>query len=124
MTWDVAFDAGFAVEVANLPSKVANELLAHALVLAEFGPQLGRPRCDTLNGSQHANMKELRFKVDKGQWRVAFAFDPKRKAILLAAGNKTGADQRRFYEELIRTADARFTSHLEQIQGKQKGRGK
>jgi hypothetical protein len=69
-------------------------------------------------------MKELRFKVDKGQWRVAFAFDPKRKAILLAAANKTGADQSRFYDDLIRIADARFTAHLDQLEGKQKGRGK
>jgi hypothetical protein len=67
---------------------------------------------DTIKGSKHGNMKELRFEW-KGQiWRVAFAFDPERHAILLAAGDKGGADQRRFYGKLIATADARFDSYL------------
>ena len=51
---------------------------------------------DTLNGSQHANMKELRFKHEGGVWRVAFAFDPERNGILLVAGDKRGADQKSF----------------------------
>jgi hypothetical protein len=54
-------------------------LLAHIAVLETFGPQLGRPRVDTLKGSRHANMKELRFDAADGVWRFAFAFDPKRK---------------------------------------------
>ena len=54
--------------------------------LMQFGSQLGRPRVDTLKGSRHANMKELRFDAADGVWRVAFAFDPKRSAVLLIAG--------------------------------------
>ncbi|CAK0602435.1 Uncharacterized protein conserved in bacteria [Burkholderia pseudomallei] len=57
-------------------------------------------------------MKELRFSWDNGVWRVAFAFDPKRQAILLVGGDKGGADQRRFYKRLIAVADARFDEHL------------
>jgi hypothetical protein len=57
-------------------------------------------------------MKELRFDADGGVWRVAFAFDLKRKAILLAAGDKSGVDQGRFYRDLIRIADGRFDQHL------------
>lgn len=57
-------------------------------------------------------MKELRFGVTGGVWRVAFAFDPRRIAILLVAGNKIGARQARFYRELIRVADARYREHL------------
>jgi hypothetical protein len=76
-----------------------------ARVLQEFGPQLGRPRVDTLNGSRHANMKELRFSAADGEWRVAFAFDPRRKAILLVAGDKSGGSEKRFYRELIRKAE-------------------
>ena len=68
---------------------------------------------DTLNGSRHANMKELRFHADNGVWRVAFAFDPQRKAILLAAGNKSGVSERRFYRQLIDKADERFDTHLD-----------
>jgi hypothetical protein len=89
-----------------------DELLAHARLLQEFGPHLGRPTVDTLKGSKHANMKELRFDCEGGVWRVAFAFDKERAAILLKGGDKGGADQRRFYKKLIANADARFDGHL------------
>ena len=88
------------------------EILALARLLQQFGPQLGRPRADTLSGSRHANMKELRFSAADGEWRVAFAFDTKRKAILLVAGDKSGGSEKRFYRELIRKADDRFDAHL------------
>lgn len=57
-------------------------------------------------------MKELRFDWNGEVWRVAFAFDPKRQAILLVGGDKGGADQRRFYKRLIAIADARYDDHL------------
>jgi hypothetical protein len=60
----------------------------------------------------HANLKELRFDAAGGVWRVAFAFDPNRKAILLVAGDKSGVSEKRFYGKLIDTADARFRSPL------------
>jgi hypothetical protein len=78
---------------------------------------LGRPHADTLAGSKHANMKELRFAADDGVWRVAFAFDPKRRAIVLVAGDKTGVAQKRFYKALIAKADARLTDHLDMLKG-------
>jgi hypothetical protein len=67
---------------------------------------------DTLKGSHFSNMKELRFDAADGVWRVAFAFDPRRTAILLIAGDKSGIGERRFYRELIRKADERFQAHL------------
>jgi predicted XRE-type DNA-binding protein len=60
-------------------------------------------------------MKELRFRADDGVWRVAFAFDPRRNAILLIAGDKSGTSQARFYKRLIATADARYGAHLKRI---------
>jgi short-subunit dehydrogenase len=72
-------------------------------------------RVDTLNGSRHANMKELRFTAADGERRVAFAFDTKRKAILLVAGDKSGVGERRFYRGLIRKADDRFDAHLARL---------
>jgi hypothetical protein len=60
-------------------------------------------------------MKELRFDADDGVWRIAFAFDPKRRAILLVAGDKSGVGEKRFYRELIRKADQRFDLHLARI---------
>ena len=71
---------------------------------------------DTLNGSRHANMKELRFAAADGEWRVAFAFDRKRKAMLLVAADKSGVSEKRFYRELIRKPDKRFDAHLARFQ--------
>ena len=95
--------------------EVQDELLAQAKLLETFGPQLGRPRVDTLKGSRYPNMKELRFEAVGGVWRVAFAFDPNRQAILLVAGDKSGASEKRFYKQLITRADARFTAHLARL---------
>jgi len=69
---------------------------------------MGRPRVDTLKGSHYGNMKELRFDAADGVWRVAFAFDPRRRAVLLIAGDKSGSPQRRLYRQLIEKADARY----------------
>ena len=96
---------------------VQSELNAHALLLEQFGPQLGRPRVDTLKGSRHANMKELRFDATDGVWRVAFAFDPRRNAVLLIAGDKSGGEKR-FYRQLIAKADERFDEHLSRMKKK------
>lgn len=117
MEWTVEFDPSFDAEFASLSVAVQDELLAHAQLLAQFGPTLTRPRVDTLNGSRHPNMKELRFDADRGVWRVLFAFDPARNAILLVAGDKRGTNERRFYRRLIRLADERFDRHLARIEG-------
>ena len=83
-----------------------------ARVLWQFGPQLGRRRVDTLKGSRHANMMEIRPSAASGEWRVAFTFDPVGRAMLLVVGDKSGGSGRRFYCELIRKADERFDRHL------------
>ena len=77
----------FKPEFDALHESVRTEILALSLVLAEFGPQLGRPRVDTLKGSRHANMKELR--PLSTNIRILFAFDPRRMAILLLGGDKS-----------------------------------
>jgi hypothetical protein len=113
--WMVAVGDEFEPEFSALPTDVQIEILALARLLQQFGPQLGRPRVDTLDGSRHANMKELRFAAADGEWRVAFVFDPKRQGILLVAGDKSGGSQKRFYRELIRKADNRFDAHLQRL---------
>ena len=118
--WAVEMADEFEPEFDALHEDVQVEILALSLVLEEFGPQLGRPRVDTLNGSRHANMKELRFSAADGEWRVAFAFDPRRKAILLVAGDKSGGSEKRFYRELIRRADDRFDVHLARLKKERK----
>ncbi len=122
MNWEVGFDPALDLEFDALPTTVQDELLAQAKLLEAFGPALGRPKVDTLNGSRHANMKELRFQAGDGVWRVAFAFDPQRKAILLVAGDKSGVNERRFYRQLIKRADARFSMHLDRLKDERRTR--
>jgi len=109
--WVVEVDDEFKLEFFELHEDVRTEILALSRLLQQFGPQLKRPRVDTLSGSRHPNMKELRFSAAGGEWRVAFAFDTKRKATLLAAGDKSKVSEKRFYRELIRRADDRFDAH-------------
>lgn len=115
MAWDVAFEDAFEAEFLAFDEDVQDALLAVARLLAYYGPQLGRPYADTLKGSKHSNMKELRFEASDGEWRAAFAFDPRRKAILLAAAGKSGGSQRLFYQRLVAKADRRFSAHLEML---------
>ncbi|AVD81746.1 addiction module toxin RelE [Pseudomonas sp. SWI6] len=122
MTWLVEFCDEFEPEFEAMDEAVQDELLAQLKLLERFGPELGRPQVDTLNDSKHANMKELRFKADDGVWRVAFAFDPERKAVLLVGGDKSGGSEKRFYKALIKNADARFDRHLSTLK-KGKGNG-
>ena len=118
MTWQVAFHGDFVPEFRDLPSKVQDEIYTIGRLLEQFGPQLGRPRVDTLNGSRHANMKEMRFGAADGEWRVTFAFDPMREAVLLVTGDKSGGSERRIYRELIRKSDERFDRHLTRLADK------
>ena len=115
MSWVVLLHDAFDAEFSRLPEEVQDEVLAHMGLLKEFGPTLGRPRVDTLKGARHANLKELRFDASGGVWRVAFAFDPKRRAILLVGGDKSGGGEKRFYRQLIKKAEVRFDEHLAQI---------
>ena len=81
-------------------------------LLRTNGPLLGRPYGDTVQGSKFRNMKELRVQHLGRPYRAFFAFDPKRQAIVLCAGDKTG--DKRFYEKMIPLADKEFSQHLEE----------
>src|SRR5437660_11224165 len=80
--------------------------------LQTLSPTLGRPHADTLKGSHLVNMKELRLSVGDGEWRIAYAFDPRRRGILLVGASKSGVASDRFYRRLIATADRRLDEHL------------
>lgn len=114
MKWNVLLFDEFDVEFTAFPRDVQTAMLAKARMLEHFGPQFGRPYVDTLEGSKHANMKELRFDADDGVWRAAFAFDPHRQAVILVAGDKSGISEKRFYRSLIAKADKRFDDYLAQ----------
>jgi hypothetical protein len=115
MKWKLEIHPEFEKDLQGYDEAVQDNIFAKALFIQEFGPQLGRPHVDTLKASMHANMKELRLDVDDGVWRVAFAFDPERKAVLLVAGDKAGKSQTNFYKKLIKIADKRFNEHLDEM---------
>jgi hypothetical protein len=113
--WVVEFGDEFDVEFEELSEEVKSSLIQHLNLLKIYGPQLPRPYADTLNGSVYPNMKELRFNADDGVWRIAFAFDPQRQAIILVAGDKAGQNQKKFYRQLLEKADRRYTAHLDKL---------
>jgi len=78
---------------------------AKVLVLAEFGPQLGRPYVDTIKGSKYRKLKELRFTNKKTVFRILFIFDESRDCWLLIGGRKKGKNEKDFYKKLIKQAE-------------------
>jgi hypothetical protein len=115
--WEVEFHVELYNEYLQFSVAVRMALAAEVGLLQKFGPELKRFNSDTLKGSRFANMKELRFTADGGEWRVAYAFDPLRRAILLVAGDKSGVSEARFYRQIIRQADRRFDGYLK-LQGR------
>ncbi len=90
-------------------------MIAAVELLGEHGPQLGRPLVDTVVGSRHKNMKELRpGSSGRSELRILFAFDPRRKAILFVAGDKAG-NWNKWYRTNIPIADDRFDDHLKNL---------
>ncbi len=113
--WEVLLHDAFVEELEQLNESFQDELFAHAKLLANYGPHLGRPTVDTLRGSTYFNMKEMRFSWQQEVWRVAFAFDPRRQAILLVGGNKCSVNQSRVYKRLIQVAEHRYQEHLQDL---------
>jgi DNA-binding XRE family transcriptional regulator len=93
LSWSVQAHPEFEKWLLSLEDPIQDELLASFDLLRAYGPTLGRPKVDTLNGSRYPNMKELRVQYKGDPWRILFAFDPKRSAILLVGGDK-GGDKR------------------------------
>lgn len=90
-------------------------LLAAVRILRDEGPNLGRPLVDTVAGSSHSNMKELRpGSTGRTEIRVLFAFDVRRKAILLVGGDKS-SDWSGWYRANIPIADDRFDEHQAKV---------
>jgi hypothetical protein len=114
MEWDIQLDPAFAEWLGGLEGDLRREILAHVALLRERGPQLGRPYVDTIEASDYFNMKELRVQFRGDPWRILFAFDPNRDAILLVGGNKRG--DKRWYKKHIPIADERFKRHLESLE--------
>ena len=111
--WDVEITDEFEAWFDELGQEVKEAILASIKVLESTGPKLGRPQVDTVKGSKHSNMKELRVQQGGDPWRIFFAFDPRRSAILLIGGCKVG--DKRFYERMIPIADRLFEIYLQEL---------
>lgn len=117
--WQVSFHDAFDPEFDALPEDVQDELLAVAAALQELGPAGGSAARRHADQSAPPDMKELRFKAGNGTqiWRAAFAFDPDRKAVILVAADKQGIDEKKFYRDLLKKANARLDRHLQALLG-------
>ena len=113
MPWEVEYTDQFGGWWEGLSVEQQEALDDRVMLLAEVGPGLGRPVVDTITGSRHANMKELRASQG-GALRVLFAFDPRRQAILLLGGDKSG-QWNEWYRRAIPQADELYDSHLEEL---------
>ena len=97
--------------IKELDEDAKEAIFKSLLILREIGPVLGRPHVDSIKESRHQNMKELRVQNRQRLFRILFAFDPARKAILLVGGDKRG--DKRFYQKMIPLADSLLDEHLD-----------
>ena len=110
--WVVDTTVHFDEWLEEQDADMIEDVLAALKVLEHFGPMLGRPEVDHIKGSTVSNMKELRIQSHGRPVRAFFVFDPKREAIVLCAGNKTGLKEKRFYAEMIKIAEKEYRKHL------------
>jgi hypothetical protein len=111
--WEAEFTDEFGAWCGGLTEDEQIDVRAGVNLLRRFGPTLGRPHVDSVASSKHANMKELRIQHRGRPYRVLFAFDPLRTAILLIGGNKTGKG--RWYKEFVPMADRLYDEHLDTL---------
>jgi hypothetical protein len=115
MEWAVEYTDDFARWWEGLTADEQEDVAAKVLLLQRFGPALKRPHADVIAGSRHPNMKELIVQHRGHPYRVLYAFDPRRCAILLIGGDKTG--DTRWYDTFVPIADRLYTEHLEALRG-------
>jgi len=108
--WEIEFTDEFGAWWILLSEQEQESIAASVELLRQLGPHLGRPHVDAIQGSRHSNMKELRTQHQGRPLRTLFAFDPRRCAILLVGGDKTGDD--RFYDRMVPVADRLCDEHL------------
>lgn len=111
--WKVEYTDEFGRWWKSLAEQEQVDLVASVELPERFGPQLPRPHADTIRGSKYSNMKELRTQSQGRPLRTFYTFDPRRNAILLIGGDKTG--DKRFYKKMIPLADRLYDEHLKEL---------
>jgi hypothetical protein len=118
VAWEVEFTDEFEEWWNSLEETEQIKIDAVIRMLEEYGPDLPYPVSSGVNGSRHSHMRELRVQVHGRPFRVLYAFNPKRAAILLVGGDKTGDD--RWYEVNVPKADQLYDQHLEELKRESK----
>ena len=113
MSWAVEYTNEFGIWWADLESGQQEDLAATIALLEELGPRLPFPHSSGVTTSRHRHMRELRVQSGGRPLRVFYAFDPRRTAILLIGGDKTGDG--RFYERYVPIADELYDTHLDEL---------
>ncbi len=118
MTWTVEGTEVFASWFGALTEREREDVIAVVDMLKALGPRLGFPQSSKLRGSRHGQMRELRIQHAGRPYRVLYAFDPRRAAILLVGGDKTGNG--RWYEQMVPLADRLYDEHLNELRNKER----
>ena len=113
MSWSVEYTDEFGEWWDGLAEDERESVDASVRLLEDRGPNLGFPHTSGVGGSKHSHMRELRTQHNGRPYRTLYAFDPRRSAILLMGGDKTGQD--RWYDVNIPIADHLYDEHLEQL---------
>lgn len=113
MSWNVEVTDECKVWLEGLAEAEFDSVDYAVDLLTEYGPQLEHPHSSKVNGSRHAHMRELRVQSGGKPLRIFYAFDPRRSAILLIGGDKTG--DKRFYERMIPVADDLYDVYLDEL---------
>jgi len=121
VAWQIEFTDEFEKWWRTLSEDEQDAVAVKVELLERHGPALSRPHADVVHSSRHQHMKELRIQHGGRPYRVLFAFDPRRTAILLVGGDKTGND--RWYEEFVPLADRLYEEHLEALKKEERNDG-
>lgn len=113
MKWEVEYTDEFGKWWETLTDEEQESLAASVALLEDRGPKLPFPYSSGINGSKHGHMRELRTQHEGRPYRTLYAFDPRRCAILLIGGDKTGDDQ--WYEANVPVADRLYDEHLKEL---------
>ena len=113
MVWSVEYTDEFGEWFETLVEAVQDDVDRSVGLLEAKGPQLPFPHSSGIEGSRHAHMRELRVQSGGEPYRIFYAFDPRRTAILLIGGNKTGDD--RFYERTVPIADSLYDTYIAEL---------
>lgn len=113
MAWEVEFTDEFERWWVTLDGEEQDAIDVVVGLLEEKGPQLSFPHSSKITSSRHAHLRELRVQYRGEPYRLLYAFDPRRVALVLVGGSKTGDD--RWYEKHVPMADVLYDEHLEEL---------